>query len=215
VGDYGGVLSLCGRHGTIFLDEIGEIRPNVQVKLLRVLQERRYWPVGSHQERVFWGRVVGATNQPVEELRRRGRFRDDFYYRLCADIIRVPSLKERIEESEEELGALVGHFVEKIAGSADEGIAGRVLEVIEKRLGREYGWPGNVRELAQCIRRVILRGDYEPWTGEPAGAGGEMLTADALVRQYCRQVYERYGNYGQAARVLGLNWRTVKRYVEG
>jgi transcriptional regulator of acetoin/glycerol metabolism len=215
VGDYGGVLSLCGRHGTIFLDEIGEIRPNVQVKLLRVLQERRYWPVGSHQERVFWGRVVGATNQPVEALRRGGRFRDDFYYRLCADIIRVPSLKERIEESEEELGALVRHFVEQIAGSADEGIAGRVLEVIGKRLGRGYGWPGNVRELAQCIRRVILRGDYEPWSGEPSGASGEGLTAEALLRRYCRQLYERYGNYGQAAKVLGLNWRTVKRYVEG
>lgn len=215
VADYGGVLSLCGRHGTIFLDEIGEIRPNVQVKLLRVLQERRYRPVGSHQERVFYGRVVGATNRRVEDLRGEGRFRDDFYYRLCADIIRVPSLKERIEDSEEELVVLVRHFVESIAGVSDEAIVGRVLEVIGRRLGRGYEWPGNVRELAQCIRRVLLRGDYEPGAVGVRGVGGEGLTAEALVRRYCRQVYERYGNYGQAARALGLNWRTVKRYVEG
>jgi len=212
VADYGGVLSLCGRHGTIFLDEIGEVRPNVQVKLLRVLQERRYWPVGSHQERMFLGRVVGATNQPVEELRRRGRFREDFYYRLCADVIRVPSLKERIEESEEELPSLVRHFVGQIVGQADEGIVGRVLEVIERRLGRGYDWPGNVRELAQCIRRVVLRGDYEPGA---AGAEGRPLTAEEVVRQYCRQLYARYGSYGEAAKAAGLDRRTVKRYVEG
>jgi len=162
IADYGGVFGRCPRHGTIFLDELGEIRPTIQVKLLRVLQERRYRPVGSHRQQVFLGRVAGATNQPVEELRRRGRFRDDFYYRVCADCIQMPSLKERIEEDEGELESLVRHFVGQIVGESDEELSGRVLAVIGRRLGRGYGWPGNVRELAQCIRRVILHGDYEP-----------------------------------------------------
>lgn len=212
--DYGGVFGRCPRHGMIFLDELGELRPTIQVKMLRLLQERRYRPVGSHRQLVFLGRVVGATNQPVEELRRRGRFRDDFYYRLCSDCIRVPSLKERIEEDEGELESLVRHFVCQIVGESDEELSGRVLAVIGRRLGRGYGWPGNVGELSQCIRRVILRGDYEPGvSGWGRRDAGEMSAAE-VVRRHCRFLVERYGSYGAAARVAGLDRRTVKRYVE-
>ncbi len=214
IADYGGVFGRCPRHGTIFLDELGEIRPTIQVKLLRVLQERRYRPVGSHRQQVFLGRVVGATNQPVEELRRRGRFRDDFYYRVCADCIQMPSLKERIEEDEGELESLVRHFVGQIVGESDEELSGRVLAVIGRRLGRGYGWPGNVRELAQCIRRVILHGDYEPGVSGWDSRGAMEMSAAEVVRRHCRFLYERYGSYGAAARVAGVDRRTVKRYVE-
>lgn len=217
VADYEGVFSRCHKHGTIFLDEISEVRPNLQVKLLRVLQERTFWPVGSHQQQAFEGRVIGATNQPVAELRSRGRFRDDFYYRLCADCIRVPSLRQRIEESTAELPKLAGHFVKQIIGETDEKVVDQVLDVISKRLGSDYPWPGNVRELAQCIRRVILKQDYEkdqPCKTEAADAAGQEVTARRLLAQYCSRLYDRYESYEKVARITALDRRTVKKYIE-
>ena len=218
VADYDGVFARCRRHDTIFLDEISEIRPNVQVKLLRVLQERTFWPVGSHDRRIFEGRVIGATNQPAADLRRTGRFRDDFYYRLCADCIRVPSLRQRIEECPEELPSLTGHFLKQIIGEPDSYLVGQVLDVIDGTLGPNYPWPGNVRELAQCIRRVILKQDYEkdPLSSDklPASPDAvEELTAQEVLRRHCTALYERCGNYGTVARITGLDRRTVKKYI--
>lgn len=220
--DYDGVFSRCPRHGTIFLDEIGEIEPTLQVKLLRVLQERTFWPVGSHRRQTFLGRVIGATNQPVSRLLESGRFREDFYYRLCADCIHVPSLRQRIDEDGRELEMLVRHFVEQIIGQADAWLVGRVLEVIDERLGPRYPWPGNVRELAQCIRRVILKHDYEsdlagrptPQAGFVLGGFDPPMTAQDLLAAYCRRLFERCGNYSVVARQTGLDRRTVKKYIE-
>ena len=101
-----GIFSRCTPHGSIFLDEIGDVSVPVQIKLLQVLQERHFVPLGSHEAKRFKGRVIAATNRPLAELR-DGRMRDDFYYRLCSDVIEVPALRQRIAESAGELEQLV------------------------------------------------------------------------------------------------------------
>ena len=222
VADYEGVFGRCARYSTIFLDEISEIRTTLQVKLLRVLQERTYWPVGSHRRQTFRGRVIGATNQPVAQLLKTKRFREDFYYRLCADCIPVPSLRQRIDENKNELADLVRHFITQIIGQADEELTGRVLEVIDTRLGPNYPWPGNVRELAQCIRRVILKRDYESDLAERRKTGpvieigslDQPIGAPQLLGEYCRALMEKHNSLSHVARLTGLDRRTVKKYAE-
>jgi DNA-binding NtrC family response regulator len=212
-----GVLSLCPPHGSIFLDEIGEISIPAQVKLLRVLEERIFSPVGSHEKLRFHGRVIAATNQPIDALRTKGTFRNDFYYRLCSDCIQVPPLAQRVKENPEELAELVEHFTALITGSVEKNIVDRVLDVIGKRLGPDYPWPGNVRELAQCIRRVILKQNYEKDRScrkEPGGMEVEEITAQELLGRHCSALYERYGNYEKVARITALDSRTVKKHIE-
>ena len=97
IDNHQGIFERCSKHGTLFLDEIGDVSLPTQLKLLNVLQERHFTPVGSHKTVRFEGRVVAATNCPLNELRRQGRFREDFYYRLCSDVIEVPPLRERID----------------------------------------------------------------------------------------------------------------------
>src|SRR5436309_805666 len=98
-----GVFERCNAHGALFLDEIGEASIPVQIKLLQVLQERTFTALGGHEKKRFSGRVIAATNRPLAALRRDGRFRDDFFYRLCSDVIEVPTLRQRIAESPAEL----------------------------------------------------------------------------------------------------------------
>src|SRR5437867_3378731 len=146
---HAGVLERCSAHGALFLDEIGEVSTPVQIKLLQVLQERIFTPLGGHERRRFSGRVIAATNRPLAHLRREGRFRDDFFYRLCSDVIEVPTLRQRITESTGELELLVRLLVERIAGTPDSALVAEVLEALENGLPHDYGWPGNVRELEQ------------------------------------------------------------------
>lgn len=221
VAEHKGIFSLCEKHGAIFLDEIGEISLPAQVKLLKVLEERTFSPVGSHETRRFYGRVIAATNRPIDQLRRENKFRDDFYYRLCSDCIQVPSLTQRIRENEDELVELVRHFTQQITGSENPPLADRVLEVIAANLGPDYPWPGNVRELAQCIRRVILKRTYEGQTLPAADRKDRLqaeleagsLTAEQLLNQYCRLLYDRCGTYEEVARRTGLDRRTVKKRI--
>ncbi len=209
---------------TLFLDEIGDLSLPVQTKLLRVLQERTFTPVGSHEPRRFSGRIVAATNRTLEDLLGGGGggFRRDFFYRLSANIIRVPTLRERLEDHPAELEDLVDALLARLAGEAAEALRVRVLDGL-CRLPRNYRWPGNVRELEQAVRRIILNGHYLPdaipedeasdaWLA--AVAVGD-LDAAALMGGYCRRLYERLGTYEAVARVTGLDRRTVKRYVLG
>ncbi len=214
-----GIFSRCSPHGAIFLDEIGDVSIPVQIKLLQILQERTFSPVGSHDKLRFKGRVIAATNKPLETLRHEGRFRDDFYYRLCSDVITVPPLRQRLRESPREMEALVEHIVQRICGS-ELGVP--VLTILKRDVGKNYAWSGNVRELEQAIRRIILTGTYK---GDTSGQPSEdvalshaveqgNLTARELVEKYCCDLYDLYGNYGEVARRTGLDWRTVKKNVQ-
>lgn len=218
-----GLLSLCGQHGAIFLDEIGDINPAIQIKLLKVLEERSFCPVGSHLECRFYGRVIAATHQPLTILREQGRFRDDFYYRLCSDCIDMPSLQQRIQEDPRELDLMIAHTVERILGQPQEALCALVRRTIGEQLGKDYTWPGNVRELAQCVRRIIIRRAYEGDQGRdthgPSDQLGQdlragRLTAEQVMARYCGLLYERLGTYEEVARRTDLDRRTVKRYIQ-
>jgi len=135
--------------GTILLDEIGDISPRLQVELLRVLQERRFYRVGGSEEIEVDVRVVAATNVDLQEAVREGRFRDDLYYRLNVITIHLPPLRERLED----VPLLARHFVESTAAELGK----PVLELSPDALGvlMEYDWPGNVRELENAIERAL------------------------------------------------------------
>ncbi len=218
--NYGGVLSMCSPRGAVFLDEIGEVSVPVQIKLLRVLQERRYNPVGSREEKLFRGRVIAATNQSLESLRREGGFRSDFYFRLCSDSITVPSLRQRIAESPDELDRMVSHLCRRIAGGEEGGLAAAVVDRVRSDVGLGYDWPGNVRELEQAIRRVVIAGSYEGVSGPSSpdenllkGIESGSLTAEALLSGYCSLLYRRESSYESVARRTALDRRTAKKYV--
>ena len=221
-----GLFELCTPHGATFLDEIGEISVPVQIKLLGVLQERTFTPVGSHVAKRFSGRVIAATNRPVSELRGGGRLRDDFYYRLCSSVITVPTLRRRIEESPGELGLLVELLIRRLTGFESPELVAMVMECLNRDLPKGYGWPGNVRELEQAVRRILLTrhygGDVEAADSDETEeegfvrqvAAGE-LPAGALVATYCRLLYKKLGTYEDVARRTGLDRRTVKKHVSG
>ncbi len=218
-----GIFSRCTPHGSIFLDEIGDVSVPVQIKLLQVIQERTFTPVGSHERQRFQGRVIAATNRPLDDLRRAGQFRDDFYYRLCSDIIVVPPLRQRIQEEPRELEALIGSILKRMVSEEAASHARLVRESLSRDLGPHYAWPGNVRELEQAVRRIIIsrhyRGDIAASTpNEPtdrllAGIEAGSMDAQQLMTEYCGLLYRRFGTYEDVARTTGLDRRTVKKYV--
>ena len=219
-----GWLESCPPFGTVLLDEIGELDASIQVKLLRVLQTREFQRIGETTPREFKGKLIAATNRDLGIEMRAGRFREDLYYRLCADLIETPSLRDQLRDSPGELRNLVLFVCERVVG-ADEAsdLATEVLDCIERDLGGDYTWPGNVRELEQCVRNVLVRKRYTPRiaartrdTADNVAAawrdGG--LTAKELLRRYCTCVYATTGSYQETARRLDLDRRTVKRYID-
>lgn len=222
VEDYKGIFNRCSPYGAIFLDEIGEVSQSIQIKLLQVIQERRFAPVGSHKTCRFSGRVIAATNRPLEQLRGEGRLRDDFYYRLCSDVIILPSLSKRIREDPRELDDLLAHTVTRILGKASPELTGMLRAVIARQPGNTYHWPGNVRELEQCVRRIMLNHTYapEPASGVPdlaealtRGLRSGSLGGQELLCGYCCHLFRQLGTYEAVARRTGLDRRTVKKYV--
>ncbi|HWN93597.1 MAG TPA: sigma-54 factor interaction domain-containing protein, partial [Methylomirabilota bacterium] len=142
--DRPGWLELCPAVGSVFLDEVGDIEIAVQVKLLRVLQARTFQRLGESTARRFKGKIIAATNRDLGEEIAGGRFRADFYYRLCSDLVRTPSLHEQLGESAEELQVLVQFIVEYIVGAEEaQRITAETVAWIEKHLGSHYAWPGN------------------------------------------------------------------------
>ena len=218
VADHDGVLARVSAFGAVFLDEIGDVGEPVQVKLLRVLQERGFSPVGSRETKRFHGRVIAATNRSLDEMRRAGRFRDDLYYRLCADVIEVPPLRVRIAEAPRELDVLLAVIVRRTLGEESAPIVTLVRDAIARDLPQGYGWPGNVRELEQCVRRVLVtqayRGDSS-WLGSGPGSrrGDAGSAEDALVR-HLRSLMALHGTVAEVARRAGLDRRTVKKYLD-
>ncbi|MCC5867749.1 MAG: sigma 54-interacting transcriptional regulator [Gammaproteobacteria bacterium] len=138
--------------GTIFLDEVGEIPPELQSKLLRVLQEKEFEPVGSDRTRSIDVRVIAATNRDLEEMVEAGTFRDDLYYRLTVFPVEVPPLRERGDD----VVQLAAHFLE--LACKDFGYPALTLDRSQAQALRSYDWPGNVRELQSVIERAVILG---------------------------------------------------------
>jgi len=217
--DRQGWLEVCGPYGCVFLDEIGELDPAIQVKLLRVLQTRVFQRIGDTAPRRFAGKVIAATNRDLDEEIAAGRFRSDLYYRICADLIRTPSLREQLRDAPGDLRTLILILARRAVDDDAEETAQLAADVeswVLEHLGMDYGWPGNVRELEQCVRNILIRGDYEPRRAARDDAGTladairrGTLTVEQLVQRYCAVVYAQTRSYRETARRLGIDRRTV------
>ncbi len=205
--------------GTVFLDEIGDVPPSVQVKLLRVLQEREFERLGSNKTRHIDVRVLAATNADLRAALESGEFREDLYYRLNVVPINVPPLRER----KEDIPALVEHFIRKHRedlGSRVESISEEALDVLMR-----YHWPGNVRELENVIERSLVlcpgdrleAGDIRLDTARKAAPPADgFLPPGKTLQEYEHDLIRKAlelakGNKSQAARLLGLT-RNALRY---
>lgn len=221
VADHQGVFSQCRPHGVIFLDEIGDVSIQTQVKLLQILQERTFTAVGSYEKLRFPGRVIAATNKPIDTLRKDDSFREDFYYRLCSDIVTIPTLRQRIEEDPRELDLLVSSLLTRIQGEENNELAEELTDIIRQKLDPDYQWRGNVRELEQAIRRIILTGSYESNNLQKKGKAENLaeeiengtLNAHELLGRYCSLLYQKMGTYEAVAKKTGLDRRTAKKYI--
>ena len=206
--------------GTVFLDEIGDVPGPIQVKLLRILQEREFERLGSNVTRHTDVRIIAATNQDLHAALEQGTFREDLYYRLNVVPLNIPPLRER----KQDIPFLANHFIRKLAadsGSAVESITDAAMERL-----MAYHWPGNVRELENVIERslVLCRGSQLD-AGDvrlesaprPRSQNGqhflpEGLTLDQYEQELIREALRRAdGNKSHAARLLGLT-RNALRY---
>ena len=220
--DRRGWLELCPARGSVFLDEIGDLDPSVQVKLLRVIETRTFQPVGGTDDRRFQGKLIAATNRDLSDAIQEGGFREDLYYRLCSDLIVMPSLHEQLRESPDVLAELVLFMAKRVAGPEAEGLAAEAEAWIRTNLGPDYRWPGNYRELEQCVRNLVVRHQYRPIRSTPQGDRDRFLhdvnrgnlTADELLRNYCSLIFAETGSYVETARRLALDRRTVKSKVD-
>ena len=200
--------------GTVFLDEIGDVPPSVQVKLLRILQEREFERLGSNKTLHTDVRVVAATNVDLREALEQGTFREDLYYRLNVVPMNIPPLRER----KEDIPFLADHFSRKFGGQLSDAAIDRLST---------YHWPGNVRELENVIERSILLAPHPRVEADdvridmtqrsrPAAEGDpflpEGLTLDQYEQAIIREAMKRaQNNKSQAARLLGLT-RNALRY---
>ena len=218
VGPRQGYFELAGE-GTIFLDEIGDTAPEFQSKLLRVLEEGEFYPVGGESPRRTGARVMAATQTPLEERVREGRFRKDLFFRLQVVEIRVPPLKDRRED----VPLLVDHFLGKIARELGKEVKGTSAAAL-RALGR-YDWPGNVRELEHALTRaaVLARG---PYLGqEHFDLGATQLDKDrdeardpsleAMEGAHVQKILRETGGVKrQAAEVLKISRTRLDRLIE-
>ena len=210
--------------GTLLLDEVGELDQTLQVKLLRVLQERKVRPVGSDHEIPVDVRVIAATNRDLADLVKEGRFREDLYYRLNVIRIHVPPLRERRED----IPLLVDHFCRKYAQESGKQVLGFSPEAMKKLV--EHGFPGNVRELENLVERAVIlaSGDWiqpEDVVGlerpnEETGPSLDQLRErgwtldDALASVESRIIRQALraagGNRTEAAKLLGISFRSLR-----
>lgn len=140
----------AANNGTLFLDEIGELKPEMQVKLLRVLQDKKFTPIGSNREVKTNSRIIAATNRNLEKMMEEGDFREDLFYRLNVMPIFMPPLRERVED----IPALAQHFIRKFAKQHGRAIQSIAAEALEKL--KQHRWPGNIRELENVIERAFI-----------------------------------------------------------
>lgn len=207
----------AAHHGTIFLDEIGEMPLNLQVKLLRVLQERTITKVGATQSENVDIRVVAATNRDLEAAVKAGEFREDLFYRLNVVMMRLPSLRERGSDSVLIAKFLVGEIATDLRVPAKQLSADAVAAI------QKYTWPGNIRQLENRLKKALVLSDGPAITARDLDLEPEMLEtvmnlADAkeqFAHRYIREALERNnGNRTQTAKELGVDPRTIFRYLE-
>ncbi len=209
-----GYFELAGS-GTIFLDEIGDTSPEFQTRLLRVVQDREFYPVGGESPRRTEARVITATHQPIEELVRTGRFREDLYFRLRVVEIRVPPLRERTGD----IPWLVDTLLERIREATGRDI--RSVTEAAMEILRAYAWPGNIREMENALMRAAVRArgsviGVEHLSLGDGGAGArEDLSLATAVRAHVRRVVERMGgDEEEAARALGVGVEEVRAHLQ-
>ncbi len=206
--------------GTIFLDEIGDISPALQVRLLRVLQERTVEPLGAIEPVKVDVRVIAATNKDLTKLVEDGKFREDLYYRIRVVHLTLPGLKERRED----IPLLVDHLLAKFNRLQGKAITGVSIEAMAQLM--EYDFPGNVRELENIIEQafVLCRGEIielhhlppelRPAVESSDGKAGPM-SLEAMEKSLIAETLRRYaGNRKSAARVLGINTSTLYRKIK-
>jgi DNA-binding NtrC family response regulator len=208
---------------TLFLDEIGAISLNIQVKLLRTLQERTIMRVGGREPIAVDARIVAATNRDLGEEVRAGRFREDLYYRLNVVPIRVPALRERPED----IPLLAAHFLRRAAH--EHGIETPSIPPGTMQRLVEYRWPGNVRELENFIERAVIMGagartivfdpdagrDVQPGLGAAPGGRDGHWNLEQLERSYILAVLDDVGGHqAKAAEILGIDRRTLYRKLK-
>jgi DNA-binding NtrC family response regulator len=220
VADHKGVFEQAAG-GTVFLDEIGDTTPALQVRLLRVLEEGEVRPVGGNRSVRVPARVIAATNMPLEQAVAEGRFRQDLYYRLSVIVIRVPALRERRAD----IPLLIGSFLEEACARAGQK---RVLSADALEALMRHDWPGNVRELRNTIERLVvssrgalIAGFDVPDTVRQSHARpddqpfSDLPTLDDLERRYLLHVLEAANhNKTRAAEILGVDRRTLYRMAE-
>jgi two-component system NtrC family response regulator len=208
--------------GTLFLDEIGEIEPIIQAKLLRVLESGEYRRLGGVKDLQANVRIVAATNRNLAQMSKDGKFRSDLYYRLSAFTLRIPPLRERLQD----IPALVGHFL------AHHNFSRRLnkrLNPTALRLLMGYGFPGNIRELRNMVERAIIVGGGsdeirpEHFSFEALGEQPGQFsmgfqhepTLDEIERRYLELLVAKYaGHRGQIAAILGVSERSIYRLLE-
>ena len=207
--------------GTVFLDEIGELAPLLQAKLLRVLQEREFERVGGTRTIKLNVRLVAATNRDLEEEVKKGRFREDLFYRLNVVALRMPALRERRED----IPLLASYFTSKFSQRSNRPVLG--VSPQARACLTSYDWPGNVRELENAIERAVVLGssdlilpeDLPEAVLEKAESAGATMTAfhDALreaKKQLILNAFEQaQGSYTEAARLLGLHPNYLHRLI--
>ena len=206
--------------GTLFLDEIGELSQNVQVKLLRFLQEREFRRIGGRDVIPVNVRIIAATNRNLEEMMDQGTFREDLYYRLSVIQLYIPPLRDRMSD----IPLLSEYFIEKTAECEEMGIKSLTPEVLD--IFYNYQWPGNIRELENVIMRGMTMSDDDKIGVDMLPRhlskmetskqktlinvyNGDLETMEAYDREIIRLALKRYGSYNKTAKALGLTHRTI------
>jgi two-component system response regulator PilR (NtrC family) len=223
-----GLVEVADR-GTIFLDELGEMSPMMQVKLLRVLQERRFRRVGSTEELEANIRVIAATNQDLAKMVADGRFREDLYYRVNVIQVQLPPLRDR----QEDIALLAAHFLEKFREQMGKNVASISQEAMVYL--ERYDWPGNIRELENVIERAValessaavLPDSLPPHLRGLPSKNGQTVTqlpdagfdleahVESMERDYIAQALKRAGGkQSKAAELLGMSFRSFRYYVK-
>ncbi len=219
VADKKGIFASVRAGGAVFLDEIGELEHDRQVKLLRVLESRVFHRVGETEEDPFSARVLAATHRDLGEQVRAGDFRLDLYQRLAGVRIETPSLRAQLDDAPGDLALLVGFLARKVTDEdAAPALADEVVRFVEANLAR-YMWPGNVRELLRCVESVQYSGGFVPLDvqddEDPAKSlrEGTLTSAEAACR-YATIVAASCDSYSEAARRLGVHRNTVAGMVD-